>query len=190
MALGDFCDITTGNLIKNCDKSMGGLYAKMYVCNLSQVDEIVSTLNDKEVDVITMAINPSTSLPYYFYSISYKRGTGGFNNELNTGNSVYHNQTLSFSVEGISKESLQRFEELCKGDGVFLVRDMAGKWHCLGRQNGLRATNSTTGSGVAAGDMLGHTITFGSEESELSNLIKPGTQIEVWNGTSTDTITL
>lgn len=187
-----FCSPFSGNINKFlCGMKRGGLVGELYVANLGEVEEISSTTNDKNMDTITMKINPVTTDPYFWFRIAFKRDMAGLSNEVQFGNNIYANQTITFAVEGITAQSLEVLEQMVDGEAVFIAKDYNGVWHVLGRLNGLTMSAMTYGTGTAADDMYGGEITFSSEEAELSSLITPGTQIEVDdNAGGVETITL
>jgi hypothetical protein len=184
-----YCDPVSDNIIKgDCGQKRGGLVS-IYVANLSQVQEISGTV-DKVIDTITMRTNPTTTQPYFWYSIAFKKNTAGANNEVQFGNNIFTNQSITFVVEGITAQSLKVLEQMVDGEAVFITKDYQGNAHVLGRIAGLMMSAMTYGTGTAQDDLYGGTITFQSAEPELSNLVETGTQIQVWNGTTTDTVTL
>lgn len=186
-----YCSPIADNLEKaDCGFRRGGVNTIIYAANLGDIAEISSTLNDKEMDTITMNINPITTQPYFWYQLAFKKNTAGGSNEGVFGNNKYMNQTLTLGVEGITKQSLAVLETMADGEIVFIVKDFENKYHVFGRIGGLEMSALTYGTGTAADDMYGGTITFTSAEPELSNLVKAGTQIKVWDGTAAVTVTL
>jgi hypothetical protein len=187
-----YCSPITDNINKfDCGMKRGGLRGVIYAANFGDIADISSTTNDKEMDTITMNINPLTTNPYFWYSIVFKKNTAGLSNEVQFGNNKFVNQTITFAVEGITKISLSVLEQMVDGEAVFIAKDYQGQWHVLGRIAGLEMSAATYGTGTAQDDLYGGTITFSSAEPEFSNLVKAGTQIEVWDGVSaTTTITL
>jgi len=186
-----YCSPVTDNLIKaECGMRRGGINFVIYAANLGDIQEISSTLNDKEMDTIVMNINPLTTAPYFWYQLAFKKNTAGITNEGVFGNNKYVNQTLILGVEGITKQSLKVLEEMVDGEIVFIAKDFEQKYHILGRIGGLEMSAMTYGTGTASDDMYGGTITFTSAEPELSNLVKSGTQIQVWDGISAVAVTL
>lgn len=188
-----YCTPITGNINKYiCGTRRGGLFGEIYVANLGQITDISSTTNDKNMDTIVMATDPLTSNPYFWYRIQFKKNTAGMNNEVQFGNNIFVNQSITFTVEGITATSLAVLEEMVDGEAVFIAKDYQGNWHILGRIAGLVASAMNLGTGSAADDLYGGVITFSSEEPEFSNLITSGTQITVLaeDGITTEVITL
>lgn len=175
----------------SCGMKKGGLLKEIYVANFNQIQSITSSTNDKVFDSIVMQTNPVTSQPYFWYRIVFKRNTAGLNNEMQFGDNIFNNQTITFQTDGISLQSLTALESMVDGQAVFIAKDSRGLVHLLGRQDGLRMSEMTKGTGVASTDFYGATVTFLGEETELSNLIAAGTTITVddFNG-GTVTITL
>lgn len=162
-----------------CGMRSGGLRQKIYVTNWEDIASITSSTNDKLFDSITMKTNPITSQPYFWHQINFKRNSAGMNNEMQFGDNIFANQTLTFQVEGISLQSLTTLQNMVDGAAVFIVVDSRGQAHLLGRLDGLRMSEMTVGTGAASTDFYGGTITFLGEETELSNLIASGTTIQV-----------
>ena len=186
-----YCTPLTDNINKfDCGMKRGGLFGVIYAANLGEVSEISSSTNDKEMDTIVMKTNPLTTNPYFWYSIAFKKNTAGMSNQVQFGNNIFVNQSVTFAVEGITKTSLEVLEQMADGEIVFIAKDYQGNWHVLGRIAGLMMTEMTYGTGTADADLYGGTITFSSTEPELSNLVKAGTTIDVWNGTTAVTVTL
>lgn len=187
-----YCSPLTGNINKYiCGTRRGGLVGEIYVANLGDIVDISSTTSDKNMDTITMAIDPLTTQPYFWYRIVFKKNTAGLNNEVQFGNNIFVNQTITFTIEGITAESLQVLQDMVDGEAVFIAKDYQGTAHVLGRISGLMASAMTYGTGAAADDLYGGEITFSSEEPEFSNIVLAGTTIEVSDGLGgTETITL
>ena len=149
-----FCTPIVDNLNgKICGTRRGGLNGVIYVANLGQIADISSTTNDKNMDTITMAINPLTTNPYFWYQISFKKNTAGASNEVQFGNNIFVNQTITFTVEGITADSLAVLEQMVDGEAVFIAKDYEGVWHILGRVGGLMASEMSYGTGSAADDL-------------------------------------
>lgn len=186
--MADCCKFN-GNLDKaGCGMAKGGLKGTIYAANFCEIAGYTKT--GKNVTAVTMEIDPLTTDPFYFYQIAFKNGTAGFNNEAQIGNNTFQNQTLTFSIEGITAASLQVLEELQTAEVVFIVTDARGVNHILGRLEGMTISASTVGAGTANTDMYGGTLTFLGEETELSNIVASGTTINVWDGTAAVTVTL
>lgn len=180
-----YCTPVTDNIDKfGCGLKRGGLQGFLYVANFGEVQEISSSTLDKEIDTITMRTNPATSAPYFWYTIAFKKNSAGMSNEGVFGNNKYVNQTLTLAVEGITKDSLSVLEQAMDGEVVVIAKDYLGVYHVLGRVAGLEMSAISYGTGTAADDMYGGTITFTSAEPEFSNVVKAGTSIDVWDGTT------
>lgn len=186
--MADCCKFN-GNLDKaNCGMAKGGLKGTIYAANFCEIASYTKT--GKNVTGITMGVDPLTTNPYYFYQIAFKNGTAGFNNEIQIGNNTFANQTITFSVEGLTPTSLAVLEELTTAEVVFIVTDARGVNHIIGRLEGMTLSAGVIGAGVAADDMYGATLTFLSEETELSNIVASGVTIDVWDGAAAVSVTL
>lgn len=170
-----------GNLPKgDCCLALGGLKGSIYAANICDIAGYTITTN--AVTAITMGVDPLTTDPYFWYQIDFKKNTAGFNNEAAIGNNRYVNQTVTFSVEGLTTASLLVLEELLTAEVVFIVTDNRGVNHLLGRLSGLMVTEGNIGAGIAADDLYGATLTFGGGEAEVSKRVASGTTIEVSDG--------
>ena len=178
-----YCTPITGNINKFiCGTRRGGLNGEIYVANFGQIDEISSTTSDKNMDTIVMDIDPLTTNPYFWYRIVFKKNTAGLNNEVQFGNNIFVNQTITFTIEGITADSLEVLQNMVDGEAVFIAKDYQGVAHVLGRISGLMMSAMSYGTGQGADDLYGGEITFSSEEPEVSNIVLAGTTIEVSDG--------
>lgn len=178
-----------GNLPKgDCGFNKGGLKGTIYAANYCEVASY--TMTGKLVTAIAMEVDPLTTNPYFWYQIGFKQNTAGFNNEAQVGNNTFVNQTLTFSVEGLTAATLSVLEEMITAEIVFIVTDARGVNHLLGRLEGMVATAAVIGAGTAADDLYGATLTFVSGETELSNIVQSGVTIDVWDGSTVVSVTL
>jgi hypothetical protein len=183
------CCKFNGNLPKvACGMSKGGLKGSIYAANVCEIASYTFTTG--AVSAITMAVDPLTTNPYYWFQIDFKKNTAGFTNEAQVGNNTYVNQSISFSVEGLTAASLAVLEDLMTAEVVFIVTDNRGVNHILGRLDGLMVSEATVGAGVEADDLYGATLTFTGGETELSKIVASGTTIDVWDGTAAVAVVL
>lgn len=180
------CDPIIDNLDQVCQMTRGGLKLNLYVANLGQIAS-TATGTPKEVDGITMATNPATSAPYFWYRLTFATDSASFNNEGVFDVNTYANQSVTFAFNGLTKEQLQVLETMMIGQIVIIAKDFQNKAFILGRIGGLKMSAMTAGSGTAAGDRFGAEVTFTGAETEIVNTVKPGTVIAVWDGVSATT---
>jgi hypothetical protein len=184
------CDGIADNLDQVCELNRGGLKLNLYVANLGQIASTAAG-TPKEVDAITMATNPATSAPYFWYRAAFAVDSANFTNEGVFDVNTYANQSVTFAFNGLTKEQLAVLEGMMIGQLVFIVKDFKNKAYILGRIGGLKMSAMNAGSGTAAGDRFGAEVTFTGAETEIVNTVKPGTTISVWDGVSaTTTVTL
>lgn len=176
------CCKFNGNLPKGvCGMTKGGLKGSIYAANLCEIASY--TASGKNITAITMEIDP-LAVPYYWFQIDFKKGTAGFNNEIQVGNNTFVNQSITFSVESLTPASLATLEDMMVAEVVFIVTDSRGVNHLLGRLEGLKVSESSVGAGAGDDDIYGATLTFSGGETELSNIVASGTTIQVWDGVS------
>jgi hypothetical protein len=79
--------------------------------------------------------------------------------------------TCMFNVpKGAEIETAKLITELTKGEFVFFLEYYDGTIKACGSQNGALATAPIADTGGTVGDMKGYTITFNTQEAELSDL--------------------
>ena len=179
-----YCSPITGNIdAYTCGMRRGGVLKEIYVANFGDIESITSGSLNNVYDTIIMRTNPLTAAPYFWYRITSRKESAGMNNEMVNGtNNKYINQSVSFSIDGVTPDSHRILNEMAEGEAVFIVKDYEGQLHLLGRVAGLENETMTSGTGTAADDLYGATIMFTSAEPELSNFIAAGTIIEVSDG--------
>lgn len=180
------CDGIADNLDQVCEMNRGGLKLRLYVANLGQIAS-TATGTPGEVDAITMATNPATSAPYFWYQMAFAVDTANFLNEGVFDVNTYVNQSVTFAFNGMTKEQVTMLKTLSLGQLVFIVKDFNNKAYILGRIGGLKMSASNAGSGTAAGDRFGAEVTFTGAETEYAQTVKAGTVIAVWDGVSATT---
>lgn len=185
-----YCSPITGNIDpQKCGFRRGGIKGEIYVANLGDIDTITSVTADNIYNAITMNTDPVTALAYTWFRIKFRKDSAGMTNEMVNGtNNKYINQTITFSIDGISPQSHAVLNQMAEGEAVFIVKDYDGQNHLLGRVAGLECSAMASGTGTAEDDLYGATITFTSAEPELSNFIAAGTTIDVSDGAGSSVV--
>jgi hypothetical protein len=191
MATG-FCDGLLDNIDQTCDdiKSLGGLKNTMFAVNWNYIDALTSSTSDNVIDGISLKTDPLTSNPYYFYTIQFKKDTGGFNSELAVGDTRYFTTNVTLKVAGLTSTTLEILEGLVHTELAFIVQDKSGKFFILGKDNSLMASAATVGTGIAQTDLYGSELTFSGDSINLPNPIAAGTTFEYWDGAAVQTFTI
>ena len=192
MATQQFCStLTNGIYPEACALRRGGICA-VYAVNVGNIDTI--TLTATEVTAIVMDTNPATSNPFDWFPMTVKREDGGGLQApaiIGTNNRTV-NQVLTFTVEGVTTEVKNRYEELISGDFAFIAVTAAGVAQLIGRKNGARMSTGDLGTGIAVDDLVGGTLEFtANNENEAPKTIVAGTTITILNSDgTTSTVTL
>lgn len=175
-----------------CGLVRGGIKGTIYMANCSEIDAV--TIAAGIVTAITMKTNPTTSNPYYWYQLTPKKNTGGFDNVLVKGtNSKFFNQTLDFAVDGTNTDNKLAFESMIDGEAVFIFKDHYGVTHILGHVSGAELQDGARlGSGIEQDAFVGAEGQFLAEETFVTPTVAVGTDIEVLDvdGTTVNTVTI
>lgn len=166
------CLITSG-AIATCEFSVGGLKA-LYLYNK---DEIVSWTATS--GLFTAFVMADDAIGYQF---EFLEETASAQAELVVSNGQrYVRDTVTFNLDGKVKTAagstpqtdaeadtlVATFEKLMLGKFVAIAEERSGKRYIYGRNNGLKATALTRGSGAAEGDFSGAVITLSGSEIEM-----------------------
>ena len=187
------CISVLDNINASCSKYDVAGVTKIYLANYDEIASFTSSTSDNEFDAVSMKTNPTTVLPYYWYEVSVKRNSASFQNDvvINGENNPYVTHQLTMDIHGMDKKKSAAIQALLNGNySVAIVKTSDGLYHLLGRTLGMRGQSGTYGSGKAVGDLYGGTITVQGNATELSEYVKSGTTIPVWDGTTVVTVTL
>lgn len=186
------CISVIDNINAACSEFETAGVTKIYLANYDEINSFTSSTSDNEYDAVSMKTNPTTVLPYYWYEVFVNRNSASFQNDIVVnGKRRYVTHQLSMDIHGMDKKKSAAIQSLLKGNYVVAIAQTAdGLYHLLGRTLGMDGQPSTIGSGKESGDMYGGTITIQGDATELSEYVKSGTTIPVWDGTTVVTVTL
>jgi hypothetical protein len=108
-------------------------------------------------------ITAFTSGTSSFYTFEQELESASFTQKSVTNNdngTVYYEQTISINLQGLDGQTVDKIRILDQGKFRIMVLDQNGRYWFLGRQNGVRTTESTPSVGKALGDMNGAMLTF------------------------------
>lgn len=141
-----------------CKEGIGGL-AEVAIGNWSDFASGVT------IDGTTKVI---TALPEAtIFRISVLKGLGGYNDAITNETNLVFTQTVTLTIQGMSPSTRLQVENMCRGSVVVFVRTKsqtkANQWLMCGLASGMTVSGSL-GSGVAATDVNGSSLTFTSDE--------------------------
>lgn len=191
MAIDCGCKTSANLGASGCeDFFVAGAQTTIYVANTCDIASYTAT--GLEVSAITMEVDPLTTNPTFWYKINAKQDSVNGTTTLSRGtNNSNMNHSVVFNVSGLDVDSKEVLNDLLLADLTFIVVDNSGETHIFGPNRGLRAADgSSLAIGAAQDDFYGATLTFEGRERQLAYSVLAGTTIEVFNGTTTDTVTL
>lgn len=171
------CALTQGFVV-GCRDSIGG-GGTLYVMELANVDSVT------EAAGVISLIDKATGKRFWKYELqkftaSYTE-TGTFSTENGT---RFYKQDAKFVINKMDVNARNELMLLASNLLVAVFVDNNGNNWYLGRENGLDVTEDTGGTGTAAGDRNGYTITLTGMEREkaptvndtaMATLETPGT---------------
>lgn len=150
------CVLSTGWTL-GCRDKQGGIQ-KVYIGTWNGTN-LGFTISGTTASLITAFTGTTSS----YYTFEQELESAEFN-QKSTGNNdngtVYYEQTLSITLQGLDAPTADRIRILDQGKWRIMVLDQNGRYWFVGKQNGLRTTESTPGVGKAMGDLNGAKITF------------------------------
>jgi hypothetical protein len=185
----DACTSVDNNIgADGCNGFIAGVYNTFYIANSNQVASVTasgSVTDPQTFDTFTMAVD-ALAVPYFFYKITMGDVSGSVNFEKvdgANGNSFF-THTVTLTVLGLTANTLAAITKMTKGRSMIIAKSMNNSYLLAGRVNGLKVTTITGGTGTAAADLYGATITFQSNELTSLDIVANGTTIDVWDGTA------
>jgi len=165
------CSISAG-VSRTCEYFLAGV-STVYLGNYSDF-----TFNKNSGGTITgITATPSAST---FYQFETNIDSASANAELQVANGrKYFNQTVTFSNDSDSSASKVAFEDLGLAKVVAIVVTKGGVTAAYGLDGGLEATALTYGTGAAAGDQAGWTVTLSGVGREVQSIVADSVTIPV-----------
>lgn len=159
------CNTLTGGIDKSCGGIKGGIQ-KLYLTNFANVTSYTDTSATSTIASIVM--NGGAT----FHEFAFNRNTSSFT-EAMTGDEAtgvqYMLQTITCVLAKREQAKLNKIKLLFGYEPLVIIgKDANGKHWLFGRVSGCRMTANEGGSGVAAGDQNGYTLTFVGEELEMA----------------------
>jgi hypothetical protein len=160
------CALTQGFTL-DCKDAIGGIKSVRFA---SLAD--FGTLNPAySTGAVTFG---SASAVFYKYELDKEESS--FNDDPTAGSNkgtFYYVPSLTFILSKLDVTKRNEIQLLCKNRVVAIVetREATPQYWAIGQTNGLDFTSGTGGSGVAAADLNGYTMTFtGMEPNPMVNV--------------------
>ena len=171
------CNISTAQGL-SCRDSQGGV-ASVYF--LSGGIASIAVDGNNQITGITA----TDALTDTFYQWKSPRQTSSYTETINASTengTLFYEQSLELVINGLSQERQDEIKLLASNpDLKVIVSTAAGDNYLLGESYGLAVSAGTSGTGTAAGDRVGTTLTFTGQEPSGAHLIV-GDLATVWDG--------
>lgn len=158
------CSLSAGYQLQSCSLAQGGV-STVYIAPWSACTYTVSA-----DDTIT-SINGSGATFYIFDCVDE---TAEFN-EKPTSNiqnqSIFHEQTVTILIPKQSAAKRNQYKVLSSSGALVIVKDRQDVLHLVGKTSAAFLTDGGAGTGKAAGDFNGYTISLTSKQPEPAFIV-------------------
>lgn len=156
------CALTQGFTTFDCKDNVGGVKAVWFI-NYSDVTAVT------EASGVVSAITKASGKVFYKYLLV--RNTASFTETI-TGNiengTVFFDQSLVVVLNKLQANTRNEILLLSRNTMMAVVEDQNGKYWLAGKLNGLDLLTGSAGTGTAAGDRNGYSLTFSGSEREMA----------------------
>lgn len=161
------CSLTAGYQLPTCSLSQGGV-TTIYMAPWS-----ACTYNVSADDTIT-AINSSALTLYTFDCVSEtaefsEKGTANIQNQ-----SLFFEQDVTIFIPKQSAARRNQFKVMASTGMLVIVKDRQDVYHLIGKTQAAFLKEGSSGTGKAASDANGYTITLSAKEPEPSFIVSAG----------------
>ena len=156
------CIINSGYAL-DCRDNIGGIQ-EVYIGNFD--NNVTYTLGTN--DIVEGFAGGTVS----YYTFAQENEVGEFIETMNASTengTVFFEQNLTLTFHRLNAELKNQLRLLAQGNLSVLILDQRGVYHLMGIQNGVRATEGTSGVGKAYGDLNGVTVTLQGKEPAPAN---------------------
>jgi hypothetical protein len=153
------CLLTSG-IAKGCKDSIGGLITT-YIANKKEVTGVTP---DYLTDTTGLITGCTLSAATYFYEFEIPKVSSSYTDVPTANNyGCYFEQTLTIVIPKNAAAVRNKVQQLASGEYVVIVKDFNGKYFMLGEVNGVELNGGSGGSGTAAADLNGYTLTINGQ---------------------------
>jgi hypothetical protein len=155
------CVLTNGYNL-GCRDSIGGIQ-KVFIGIWDGDTTYGFTGSNNQID----SFSPTAS----YWTFEQEIETASFNQPGQFSTSAFYEQTLEITLQKLDENLRQNILILGKGIWRIIILDQRGTYWLMGKQNGVRVSDSTSQLGKAFGDLNGAVITFTGKEPELAHSV-------------------
>jgi len=171
------CNINSAQGL-SCRDSQGGI-ASVYFLS-GDIASVTTDVDNKITGLVAGDAAADT-----FYQWKSPRQTSSYTETINASTengTLFYEQSLELVLLGVTQEKQDQIKLLASNPELkIVVITAAGDKYLLGENYGVAVSAGTTGSGTAAGDRVGTTLTFTGQEPSGAHLIE-GDLATVWDG--------
>jgi formyltetrahydrofolate synthetase len=158
----------TQNYVLDCKDSQGGLEAVWFI-PYNDVTAIT------EASGVVSAITKAAGKQFYKYQLVKNTASFTENIQGNIENgTINYDQQLVIVINKLQVNMRNEILLLAKNNLMAVIKDKNGKYWLAGRYSGLDLLSGTSGSGTAATDRSGYSLTFSGSEKELAPEVASG----------------
>ncbi len=163
------CTLSAGRIV-DCKDQIGGIVKVFFTKDYCSDIRGRATITNDEMTTAGFAnwdIAESSVVNVYQYDLrpDLSSVTVNVNSDAATGTTTYE-QTLSLTLQKLSKEDNKELRALAQNRCQCFVLDSNGNVFLLGIDHGLDVTGGTVVTGAARTDMSGYTLEFSGREVE------------------------
>lgn len=158
------CLITSGISV-NCDqlRNVGGLFADLYVANLSDILSYTTDVNGFVTDIVFSTYGG-------LYKFEGKKGSHSAGYEIQNGGAgtnTFFSHTVSAKLFGDDPTDNEVIQDLVVSDVVMIARTRNNEYKIYGAENGLTLTEGSQNSGQEEASDTTDTLTFTGAEKNM-----------------------
>lgn len=167
------CNLTRGLLV-DCKDQIGGLKKIFFVNNYcGNIRSVATITSDEMTDAgftnwdVAADDGGTDKVTVFQYDLrpNLSSMTVNYNSDPATGTTFFE-QTLSVSLQKLSKDQTNEIKLICYNRAQVFVLDNNDNLFLMGMNNGVDVSGGTLVTGAAKGDMTGFTLELRAEETD------------------------
>lgn len=169
------CTLTSGYTLE-CRKNLGGVKS-IAIGSFARSKYATDATNN---DVITGYEVDSPEVTYHIFETEIESASFNQTAQISAENhTVFMQQEVTLSMFRNTSALLKTVVTLLQANLSVIIKDQTDRYWLVGRENGVRATAATVGTGKAFSDMNGSSITLlGKEPLFATEVVKAA--IDIW----------